>query len=176
MNKICFFLSAIIAANCLIGCKKDIEQKTETPGVVINELMPLNSSVVADQNGEFDDWIELYNLNDSTLDLSGYFLTDSKTNLTKWKLPTGTLISGKSYLIVWADSDTLQSGLHANYKLSSAGETVVFLDPELKEIDRVSYGPVPGLIQQSYARIPNGTGVFSWQLSPTYNSENIQNQ
>jgi hypothetical protein len=171
MNKFLYCICIVFIYLSFSGCKKD---KPKDIGVVINELMPVNRTVVADQNGEFDDWIELFNLNDLTVDLSGYFLTDSKTNLTKWKFPSGTVILPDSFLIVWADNDSLQSGLHASFKLSSAGETVSFLSPELMLIDRVSYGPQ--LEQLSFARIPNGTGEFSWQTVPTFNSKNIQSQ
>jgi hypothetical protein len=152
----------------------DEENLTTEPGlgVVINEIMPVNSSTVADQNGEFDDWIELYNLNDSTVDLSGYYLSDSKKNLTKWKFPQGTVIIADSFLIVWADNDTLQMGLHANFKLSSLGETVSLSSPELKLIDQVKYDSISE--QLTFARIPNGTGEFSWG-APTFNNINIRN-
>jgi len=162
----------------LVSCNKEDDPKVET-GVVINELMPVNSNTIADQNGEFDDWIELFNNLETDLNLSGYYLTDSKSNLIKWKFPEGTLIPAKSYLVVWADGDTLQMGLHTNYKLSSLGENVLLLNPELQVMDKVSFGEQPivvgePLIEKSFARKPNGIGVFSWQL-PTYNSENISN-
>ena len=157
------------------ACDNEDDPSPE-PGVVINELMPVNSEYIADQNGEFDDWIELYNNSNVDVELAGYYLTDSKSNLLKWKFPAGIVISAKSYLVVWADGDTLQSGLHTSYKLSSLGENVLLLTPELKIIDKVSFGEQPiiigeDLIEKSFARIPNGIGVFSWQL-PTYNSEN----
>jgi len=137
--------------------------------VVINELMPVNSSVVADQNGEYDDWIELFNKSSLPVNLSGYYLTDSKKNLLKWQLPTGTSISANGYLIVWADKDTTQSGLHSNFKLSSLGETVLLLKPDHTIIDKVEY---PGqTLQLSYSRRPNGTGSFIWQ-APTFNASN----
>jgi len=149
------------------SCVKQDESINGT--IVINELMPVNSSVVADQNGEFDDWIELFNKSSVPVNLSGYFLTDSKKNLLKWKLPAGTSIAANGYLIVWADGDTTQSGLHTNFKLSSLGENVLLLKPDHTIIDKVEY---PGqTIQLSYSRRPNGTGTFIWQ-APTFNASN----
>ena len=156
----------------MVNCKKD---KVEDPiininkSIVINELMPKNSSFGSDQNGEFDDWIELFNLANEDIDISGYYLTDSKNDLTKWKFPVGTTLTKNGYLIVWADSDTLQTGLHANYKLSALGETVLLISPEMNVIEEVKY-PATSLTQ-SYARMPNGTGDFIW-TAPTYNAEN----
>lgn len=136
--------------------------------VVINELMASNSNTAEDQDGEFDDWIELYNRTGSSIDLSGYFLSDNANQLEKWEFPSGTTIDANGYLIVWADKDTLQSGLHANFKLSADGETVV-LSNNGTEYQRVIYG-----VQTSdlgYARVPNGTGAFVIQ-NPTFNANN----
>jgi hypothetical protein len=148
------------------GCEKDniIESS-----VVINEVMPVNTSYMADQNGEYDDWIELYNNSSLSFNISGYYLSDSKKHLSKWKIPKGTTISGRGYLVFWADKDTLQAGLHTNFKLSSAGEKVYFVTPDFLIIDRVEYPAQT--IQLSYSRNPNGTGSFIWQ-SPTFNSSN----
>lgn len=148
------------------SCTKD---ETEISGVVINELMAVNSYSAMDQDNEFDDWIELYNNSAATVDLSGYYLTDSKKKLSKWKFPAGTNIAAKSFLIIWADSDTLQFGLHANFKLSSAGEKVFLVNPELLIADEVEYGEQTS--ELSYGRTPNGTGNFKWKM-PTFNNIN----
>ena len=178
MNRLKNLAGLCILVFGLLSCNKEDDPKIE-PGLVINELMPVNSNTIADPNGEFDDWIELYNNLSADVDLSGYFLTDSKSDLLKWKFPLGTVIPAKSYMIIWADGDTLQTGLHTNYKLSSTGENVLLLTPELKVVDRISFDEQPivvgePLVEKSFARIPNGIGVFSWQI-PTYNSENISN-
>jgi hypothetical protein len=139
-------------------------EKTKDPTVgdiVVNELMSLNSSVVADQNGEYDDWIELFNLSAATMDISGYYLTDNKSNLLKWQIPPATSIAGNGYLIIWADNDTTQTGLHANFKLSADGEVVVLSNPDGTVIDEIVY-PAQTL-ELSYSRHPNGTGTFKWQ-------------
>jgi len=137
--------------------------------IVINEILPKNSKNGADQNGEFDDWIELYNLANEDIDISGYYLSDSKKEPAKWKFPSGTIITKNSYLIIWADEDTLQSGLHTNYKLSADGENVVLLTPLLEVINLVEYPAT--VIEQSWARKPNGTGDFKWSV-PTFNKTN----
>ena len=148
------------------GCEKD---NTPESSIVINELMPKNISWVTDQNGEFDDWIELHNNSSLAFNISGYYLSDSKKKLSKWKIPAGTTISGNGYLVFWADKDTLQTGLHTNFKLSSDGEKVYFVTPDFLIIDKVEY---PAQSEQlSYSRNPDGTGFFRWQ-SPTFNSSN----
>src|SRR5665647_3604800 len=96
------FVTAILILIIGSSCKKIYEQAEP---VVINELMPVNSTTVADSYGEYDDWIELYNLSPSPQDLAGCYLSDKKSHRTKWKFPTGTSISGNGYLIIWADND-----------------------------------------------------------------------
>lgn len=148
------------------GCEK---QNTVESSVVINEVMPVNTSYITDQNGEYDDWIELFNNSYMALDISGYYLSDSKSQLSKWKIPDGTIISGNGYLVFWADKDTTQTGLHTNFKLSSNGESVYFSTPDFLIIDKAEY-PVQSQ-QLSWSRNPNGTGSFKWQ-SPTFNTSN----
>jgi hypothetical protein len=159
-------ISLIIAALTIVSCEK---QNTPETNVVINELLAVNISTSTDQNGEYDDWIELCNNSTLELNLSGYFLSDSRSNLDKWKIPVGTLIPANGYLIIWADADTLQSGLHTNFKLSSNGEKVYFSNPEVLIIDKVEY---PSNTEEvAYARNPDWSGSFVWQ-SPTFGTSN----
>ena len=165
-------LVILLALSIIFSCSKEddlIEDPLETFDVVINELLPKNSQNGSDEDGDFDDWIELYNLSNEDQDLSNYYLTDSKKDLTKWQFPAGTVIEKNGYLIIWADDDPTRGPLHTNYKLSADGETVVLLSPDLEVIDLVEYPAT--LVELSYARKPNGTGEFSWTI-PTYNASN----
>jgi hypothetical protein len=157
------FTSVLLAA---IACTKEDNVPT---GLVINELMPKNTSTVSDNAGEYDDWIELYNNTTEEIDLSGYFLSDNSSNVSMWAFPVGTKIAAKSYLIVWADDDTEQLGLHTNFKLSADGEEVILSSPEMVPIDKVKFSGQAA--EFSYARKPNGTGNFNWG-EPTFNSGN----
>jgi hypothetical protein len=152
------------------SCKKTYEFGAGP--VVINELMSHNSVTAADDYGQFDDWIELYNLSVSPVDLSGYYLSDSKKNVSKWQFPYGTVIDAKGYLIIWADKDTTQLGLHANFNLSSGGENALLTKPNKIVIDKVIY-PAQTL-ELSYSRVPNGTGAFKWK-KPTFEKSNDSN-
>lgn len=159
--------AVILLITIAFSCKKTYETPPAT--VVINEVMPVNGITAADQNGEYDDWIELYNLTSASINLSGYYLSDSKNDPGKWQFPQGTIIASKSYLIVWADSDTTQAGLHTNFKLSSEGENVLISNHEKTILDKVTC-PAQSL-ELSWSRLPNGTGELKWQ-TPTYNKTN----
>ena len=164
-NKILLLLTIFFFSET--SCEK--YKNSPESNVVINELMAVNSTIVADQNGEYDDWIEMFNKSSLIMDVSGYYITDSKSNLVKWQFPKGTTIPANGYLIVWADNDTTQNGLHSNFKLSSAGEKLLFINPEKLIIDEVDY-PAQTL-ELSYSRNPNGTGSFVWQ-SATFSAKN----
>jgi hypothetical protein len=99
--------------------------------VVINEFMASNASTLADPQGQFDDWVELRNLSEVELDIGGMYLSDNPSNLLKWRIPTGTMIPGDGFLIIWCDEDGQASpGLHASFKLSSGGESLRLTDTD----------------------------------------------
>ena len=137
--------------------------------VVINEFMASNDITQADQDGEFDDWIELYNNTSASIDLSGYFLSDDSEELQKWAFPSGTSITGGGYLIVWADEDEDQAGLHADFKISAGGETILLSDASGTIIDEIVFGEQE--TDLSFGRFANGTGDFQ-SMVPTFNAMN----
>lgn len=136
--------------------------------LVINEVMADNA-LLTDQDGETDDWIELYNNSTSSISLAGYYLADDITFKPQWAFPDTTIQPG-SYMVIWADEDTLQVGLHANFKLSKSGEAVVLSDASLNVIDYVEFGEQ--VQDSSYGRFPNGTGDFQFMF-PTLGYQNI---
>lgn len=136
--------------------------------IVINELMALNSTTAKDANDEFDDWIELYNATENDVSVAGLFLSDDISNLTKWALPDMS-IPANDYLIIWADSEEGQAGVHSNFKLSSSGEQLFLSDQSEVIIDSITF--TSQLEDVSYGRFPNGTGEFSL-LSPTFSASN----
>ncbi|OAV45697.1 CotH kinase family protein [Lewinella sp. 4G2] len=137
--------------------------------LVINEFMAANDATQADQDGEFDDWIELYNNTASPIALDGFYLSDDAAETDKWAFPAGTTIGANGYLMIWADGDDEQEGLHASFKLSADGEQVVLADANLAIIDSVSFSEQ--VADVSYGRFPNGTGPFQ-TMAPTFDAEN----
>ena len=149
--------------------EKEFHQLPVLGGLVINEIMAGNMSAVADQNGEYDDWVELYNGNSFSLNLNGYYLSDNENDLTKWTFPNVT-IPANGYLIVWCDTaGGTQSGLHTTYRLSADQEEVYLTDPTGTVIDAVHFVNMP--TDKGYARVPNGTGIMQYQTQ-TYDATN----
>lgn len=137
--------------------------------IAINEVMASNSSTQADEAGEYDDWIELYNLTDETVSLDGYSISDNLGNPQKWVFPAGSSIAPHAYQIIWADEDQTQGDWHCNFKLSANGESLALFNSEKRLVDTVSFQNLG--TDQGYARVPNGTGPFVLK-TPTFAANN----
>ncbi len=147
----------------------DFHQIPVISGLVINEVMAANFSKVADQDGEYDDWVELYNGGANDINLTGFYLSDNENILNKWMFPNITIASN-DYLIIWCDTaGTTQSGLHTTYRLSADQEEVYLIDPSGTVLDAVHFVNMP--VDLSYSRVPNGSGPFVYQ-EPTYDMAN----
>jgi len=98
--------------------------------LVINELMADNTGSARDQDGDDDDWIEIYNSGDSAVNIGGMYLTDNQTAANGWRVPdnnpAATTIAPKGFLLIWADDETNEGTLHAGFKLGSDGENIRF--------------------------------------------------
>ncbi len=136
------------------------QQLLSYKNVIINEIMADNDSlsIIQDQNGENDDWIELFNPTDEIIFLDGNYLSDLKSNPMKWKIPSGTYILPNDYLIIWADKDEDQLGYHTSFSLDKNGETLLLTNFNGDIIDSVSYSMQE--TNKGFARVPNGTGSF----------------
>jgi len=91
--------------------------------LVINEFMADNDNVIADNQGDYSDWIELYNNTNDSIFLGDYFLTDKLSDSAQWALPNEYL-PASGYKIIWASGDTTKGDDHANFKLSKGGEEI----------------------------------------------------
>ena len=136
--------------------------------LVINEFQASNETTQADQDGEYDDWVEIYNNTTSPINLEGYYLSDNETNLIKFEFPNVS-IDGNSFLIVWLDSDPDQQGLHADFKLSASGERLILSDPNQQILDQIIFAEQ--ITDRTTGRFPNGTGPFV-DMPATFNAPN----
>jgi len=149
-------------------------------GVFINEIMAINNHSLADEHGEYNDWIELYNSTEQPLDLGGLYLSDNPENLCKYRIPTNsantTTIAAGGYLILWADEQSDQGPLHTNFKLTGMGERLTLVNISVEGdtaiIDSVSYG-----IQStdaSYGRSQDGVAPWKIFYFPTPGLSNFR--
>jgi len=140
--------------------------------LVINEFVATSDSLdgIQEPDGGTPDWIELYNNTNADITLNKhYYLSDDKDFPKKWSFPEEVTIPGNSYLIIWADKDVHQQGIHAGFKIDKDGGDLLFTYEDMTEIQNVNYGPQ--VLNQGFARFPNGTGDFVIQPH-TFNGSN----
>lgn len=100
--------------------------------VVINEVSPSNYAELANSFGEYDDWMELYNITGTAVDLTGWYLSDNPNNTMKWAFPAGSTIAGNGHLVVFCSGRNTVAGgeYHTNFKLNQTDqEWAVLSDP-----------------------------------------------
>ena len=115
-------LSALLAAVLMISNTSSVSASGGLGGVVINEVCPSNRKLLEDSDGDFSDWIELYNSGSKTVSLGGAYLSDDPDQPDKWRLPDIRL-KPKEYLIVFcSDKDRTSGELHTSFKLSAGDE------------------------------------------------------
>ena len=134
--------------------------------------MAVNSTSLADEDGDYSDWIELHNASQRSVDLAGFFLTDSPEDLTKWRFPAHDLPSDE-YLVVFASSkDRVGAELHTNFKIDRDGEPLLLIDRDgvtvLDEVHAVAFERS----NVSYGRSGSGPREFGFFADPTPASAN----
>lgn len=139
--------------------------------VLISEVMSLNGNAFADEFDEYDDWLEIFNPQNNSIDLSGKYLTDKIDNLNKWQIPEGTVIPANEFILFWCDEDQEQGRLHTNFRLKADGEFLAIVDSDgLSIIDSLTLPPMNE--DESLARI-NNTGDWIITVTPTPGTSNI---
>jgi hypothetical protein len=144
----------------------------EASPLVLNEFLALNENGISDPSGEREDWLELYNAGTEAIALAGLHLSDDAGDPTNWAFPSETppLPAGE-FLLVWADNDLDQPGLHAGFRLSGDGEMVVLASADgLSILDSLSFGPQQDDV--SMGRVPDGSGPWLPQTTPTPGGSN----
>jgi hypothetical protein len=141
-----------------------------TSPVRLNEVMPSNSDNCRDEAGEHDDWVELYNTSDVTVELGGYSLTDDTSLPRLSAIPDGLIIAARGTLLFWADGTPGQGKTHLIFKLNSAAEEVVLYDPQARQVDLYRWTDAQSNV--SFARVPDGTGNWVNCRNPTCGEPN----
>jgi hypothetical protein len=140
--------------------------------VAINEVMASNGSVLADRDGDYEDWLELHNYGDGPLNLAGYGLSDNAAEPFKWTFPEVAIGSGE-YLLVWASGKNRRepgSELHANFAIRAAGQEVILTRPDGALQDEFPAAAIPRNL--TMGRVPDGTGEWFYFDEPTPGAKN----
>ena len=147
---------------------------TGAQALVINEILSSNEDGIQDEDGDFEDWIELYNGTSSIINLKGYMLSDDLNNPDRWVFPE-VLIYPSDHLILFASGKDRTDGsfLHTNFSISKNGEPIILSDTTGYIIDYVPAQYIPSDI--SYGRYPDGAPDFFFFATPTPGTPNSSN-
>ena len=141
MKKASLIIILFIVAILLVILFQKDDSYIKTGNLYINEIVASNSYTYKDSDGEYSDYIELYNGNNYDINLEGYRLTDSIYDSKKWKFP-GITIKANSYLVIFASGKNKcvkEDACHTNFKLSSEKESVTLIDDTGNIISRVNF-------------------------------------
>jgi len=144
--------------------------QTSFAQLYINEIGANNETIIADAQGEFDDWIEIYNAGSTAVNLADHYFTDDLSNPTKWEIPatnaTKTTVPANSYLLLWADEQILDGEDHIDFSLSSGGETIyLFATDGTTLMDSLNFPNVSNDV--SYGRSTDGNTQLQYFSAPT---------
>ena len=95
----------------------------------ISEFMASNQRTLTDENGDYSDWIEIYNPSAVTVNLDGWQLRDSGNT---WRFPP-TNLAGGAFLVVFASEKNRAiagARLHTNFRLNTGGERLALEKPD----------------------------------------------
>ena len=142
------------------------------PGEVelyINEFMASNDFAVPGPQGDFPDWIEVYNAGDEAVMLGGYYMSDDLSDPEAMyqipdTYPDSVTVAAGGFIVFYANKDTAWSVLNLNFKLSGGGEQVGLWDPNQNVLDSLSYGDQ--IADTSYGRYTDGTD--NWFMMPDF--------
>ncbi len=141
-----------------------------TTGPIISEILADNTTGVEDEDCDKPDWIELYNGTAAPINVGGYYLTDSTTNLTQWQIPTGTTIPATSYLWFFASGKNRPTAArpHTSFSLSKDGGKVLLVAANgttilsevtyAQQVENISYGIRTTATDYSYLETPTPGG------------------
>jgi hypothetical protein len=142
--------------------------------IVLNEFVASNGSGLADEDGDFSDWIEVLNTGTAPVDLHGWGLSDRSDQPDRWIFPQRSLAPG-AHLVIHAsgkDRRSAASGapLHTNFSIAAEGEPLLLSRPDGSLADAVPATPVPRDV--SLGRSPDGIGPWRFFLAPSPGAPN----
>ena len=146
------------------------------PTLVINEFLALNGSCCTDNEGDNDDYIELFNYGTEEVNIAGLYITDDMGNQSSYyQIPdvdNSTIIQPGDHLLLWADNEEEQGPLHLGFKLNGTSEHIaLYMSNKDSLIDDISYGNQD--VDIAYGRYPDGGENWGF-MNPTPNATNSE--
>ena len=164
--------SSSLTTQCTPGADNSVAATLPAfPPLWLNEVQAANVTGPADNFGEHDPWVELYNAGTNPISLNGFYLGTDYTSATNWAFPSNASIAPGQFLVVWLDGQPAQSHgaiLHASFHLDAAGgqlalARIVNSAPQI--VDYLNYLPLPA--NYSYGDFPDGQPFYRQTMFDT---------
>ncbi|MBN8565933.1 MAG: lamin tail domain-containing protein [Flavobacteriales bacterium] len=138
----------------------------------INEIITSNTNVITDDDGSYEDWVELYYTGSEAFNLEGYGLSDDVNVPFKWVFPEYWIEPGQHLLIWCSDKNRtdINFDLHTNFKISSGGEVITLTKPNGEVQD--SYPAIIIPQNYTYGRQTDGSSILVYFPIPTPGATN----
>ncbi|NEQ51080.1 MAG: T9SS type A sorting domain-containing protein [Leptolyngbya sp. SIO3F4] len=138
--------------------------KPAPAGLVWNEIMPDNNSVYADNQGDFDTWVEVYNGGNAPVDLAGYYVSNDPANPMQYRIPNcsmNTVVTNGGWNVIWADDEDEEGALHTNFTLPVQDGFIGLYTPDGSTlVDTIRYDSV----RTDFSWGRDGDGNPAWIL------------
>jgi hypothetical protein len=111
--------------------------------VIISEFMASNTRTLLDEDGESSDWIEVFNVGQTNVNLNGWGLSDVPTDPRRWRFPSIDLPAGRSMIVFASGKNRRVAGspLHTDFRLSGTGGYLGLADANGTNV--FNYAPYP---------------------------------
>lgn len=99
---------------------------------ILTEFMAANDAGERDEDGDYSDWVEIYNPGRKPASLAGWYLTNDPKQLTQWQFPEVT-VPGQGFAVVFVSGKNRrdpQGKLHTNFSLGRNGEYLGLARPD----------------------------------------------
>lgn len=154
INSVSVEASPATSVSAFTGPNSSSTPRASWVGIRLNEIMPDPVSGA--------EWVELFNLSDTPIDLTGLTLCDNRATSCTIAQPTSTIAAHSFSVVVISGS-----------KLNNDGDSVILKDPSGQILDQISYGTTLVVHSgQTIARSPDGTGSWAVTTQPTLQAVN----
>jgi len=150
--------------------KSEIESINTVAGnLIINEYLSNNEYGITDASGNAADWIEIYNPNDTAVNLGEYYLSDDEYRLNKYNLPNEE-IEAKAYVLVYASGEeyATQNEYSAPFAISEYDDMIILSYKTGQIVDYITVDNLPSDVSAG----KNADGELGYFSSPTPGYEN----
>lgn len=179
------------------GILTGVHETSFGQSIVINEIMSANDSDISDEEGDHEDWIEIFNASKDSVSMKDFGLSDDEDELHQWIFPDTTIAPG-AFMVIWASGKDRADGnnkipffkrvekfmnyepipdpprpLHSSFSIKSDGEELLLTDPSGNIVDR--WEPVEIPDDMTFGRYPDGDDMKVYFNEPTAGYPNSGN-